>query len=296
MLESPWLRAGQRVPGWGGTSALTSCSLPWAGVGERGIVSWAAQPSGFPAATLWVALAVIHPPSARARPGREPLVHTGPACLPRLSGLPAARAAGQRDLQRRCLPLNLLPSVPALQLSAQRRPPARRGPEPGDREGARSGRRGPSRLSPRLFQCHYRRASRSSSAFPLALAFERKGSGWPRAARSRRGCSSKSPPRLLPVPRFHARCNMNALAPGWTQVSPGLPSPRPPSPQAHGHVLGTITITSSLGPLSVPSLSVPSPTREACPCGEPGGSKRKRGARLLQILRAHVAQASAPLG
>lgn len=37
--ESPWLRAGQHVPGRGGTSARTSRSLPRAGVGERGIVS-----------------------------------------------------------------------------------------------------------------------------------------------------------------------------------------------------------------------------------------------------------------
>lgn len=165
------------------------------------------------------------------------------------------------------------PSLPAPQLSAQPRPPAQRGPEPGDGEEeggwkrARSGRRGPSRPFPRLFLCHYRRASRSSSAFPPSPLKERGRGGRVQPAAAP-GPNSRSPSHLLPVLPFHPPCSKNALAPEWTRVSPGPPPPRPPSRHAHRHVLGAITIASALGPLSVPSPSVPSPHA-------PGGHMRR---------------------
>lgn len=96
--ESPWLRAGQHVPGWGETSALTSCSLPWAGVGERGIVSGAAQPMSFPGATLWVAPS--SDPSAlgpaRAGPGGRAAGASRAGCVcpnDQVSGCPSCRTA-----------------------------------------------------------------------------------------------------------------------------------------------------------------------------------------------------------
>lgn len=105
---------------------------------------------------------------------------------------------------------------------------------------------------------------------------------------------SNSPSHQLPGFPFHPCRSMNA--PGSWMTSPGPLSSNPPSP--------TCPKARPL-PLHRPpppqGRSVPSPsqslvhTHGACTFKEPGGSK-KREARLLAVLRAHVAQASAPLG
>lgn len=225
-------------------------------------------------------------------------MHTEPACLPQRSGLPAARAAGQRDLQRRCLPLNLpfrprsSAPGPGPRPRQARSQETGRGREPG--RGPAAGAGAPPALS-LLFLCHYRGASRSSSASALS----------PLKERGRVAACSQQPPRLqlqVPIPPAPSPAVPPALPPD--RPRPGVDSGFTWAPVPRGHRLRAPTGTSSVPSPSPPpggrarSPPPPSPahTREACTCEEPGGSKRKRGARLLEILRAHVAQASAPLG
>lgn len=230
-----------------------------------------------------------------------------PVCLPQLLGLPAARAAGQRDLQRRWLPLSLLPFRPRSSVPSQAPGPERPGARGrgggrggigrGAGRGPRGGRSGPSRPVPRLFLCHYRRPSRSSSAFPLPPVNERKGTGWPRAASSRPGLQPQVP--IPPAPRPAVPSALHHERPG-SCVDSGLA--RAPVPEAtvsacprarprylHQHLRPGAT----LGPL--PLRPRPTCSRRAQAKSQ-AGPKEKRGARLLDVLRAHVAQASAPLG
>lgn len=88
--------AGPHVPGWGGTSALTSHSPAGAGSSERGTLSWlwlhSTQVSqerfcGRPSASR-------PPPPAQPRLGERNWCTQGLVCPPQLPALPAARACG----------------------------------------------------------------------------------------------------------------------------------------------------------------------------------------------------------
>lgn len=160
----PGSRAGLHVPEWGGTSALTSRSLPWAGGGERGIVS---QPGRHGTRSSQETLCGRRRPALHSDlvlpwgPGLGESIWCtrGLVCLPQLSGLQAARAAGQRDLQCRTSPPPPTHPTPPPEAPSSPGPTAQRpalAPSPekagtrgwgegsGGREGPRGRRIGPS--------------------------------------------------------------------------------------------------------------------------------------------------------
>ena len=178
--EESLARAGWHVPGWGGTSALTSPSLVGAGDSERGTVSGLGgtarrSPRSDSVGGLRPLVLPLWPSPAW---GRAAGAHRAWFVRPnyQLSGLP--ELAGQRDLQcrNRLLPPSHLPSLIPLQAptaQCQPRPPAQGGQEPGPGEGEVGAGQSPAVGGltlplpfPLRFLRRYRRALRSSSAFP----------------------------------------------------------------------------------------------------------------------------------
>lgn len=141
--------------------------------------------------------------------------------------------AGQRDLQRRNRPHSSAISRALVLLQdptaqCQSRPPAQGGREPGPGEGAVGAGQSPAGGGltppgpfPLRFPRHYRRAWRSSSAFPPQPLKER-GGGWPRTTARGPGSGSNSPSHQLPKPsRFICEATLTALAPEGLPLSPG---------------------------------------------------------------------------
>lgn len=255
--ESPWLRAGQHVPGRGGTSARTSRSLPrleWV----KGALSPGGTALRLPGATSWVAPKQW---SLRPRPGRaggSRWCTRGRRVRP---GDPVSRRPELQGSVTFSADASPSPSLPAPQPSARPRPPAQRGPEPGGGEGAGEGRGaggGPGGGAGAPPGCSVSLPKSPEKFLSLrALAFERRGGG-PRAASSR--------PAPAPSPRPTGSQPRGALrAATWTPSPRGGLGPhlgsrprghRPRAPRArprfHPHHLPP-------GPRSVPSRSAPGP-------------------------------------